>query len=133
MKNPLTYQPHTNQTSVDNDKLEQDFVENKNYLNDQHYNTINNNITTNNTRNHHHIQNDNNNSNNQSLLKLRSLTLIKTRLLPNAHNKDSPEIINRTVVDIGEKLTHTVAVEQSRSSSGSINKDKKYKLNNNKY
>ena len=105
----------------------------KNYLNDKHYNNINNNIIANNYRNHHHIQNDNKNSNDQSLSKPRSVTLLKTRLLPNAHNKFSPEVINRTLADIGENLTHVVAIEQSRSSSGSINKDKKYKLNKKKY
>ena len=61
------------------------------------------------------------------------MALIKTRLLPNTHNKDSSEAINRTLVDISENLNHTVDVEQSRSSSGSINKDKKYKLNKKKY
>ena len=129
VNNSLTYQTNINQINVDNDKLEQNFVEKKNYLNDKHYNNINNNIIANNYRNHHHIQNDNKNSNNQSLSKPRSVTLLKTRLLPNAHNKFSPEVINRTLADIGENLTHVVAIEQSRSSSGSINKDEKYKLN----
>ena len=69
VKNPLTYQTKTNQINVDNDKLEKDFVENKNYLNDQQYNNMNNNITTNNTRTDHHNHNTNNNSNNQSLSK----------------------------------------------------------------
>ena len=107
----MTYQTNTNQTNVDNDKLEQDFVENTSYFNDQHHNKIDNNIIANNNRNHHHIQNDNNNSKNQSLSKLRSVTLLKTRCLPNAHNKDSPEVINRTLVDIGETLTCAVAIE----------------------
>ena len=59
VNNPLTYQTKTNQINVDNNKLEQDFVENKNYLNDQQYNNMNNNITTNNTRTDHHNHNTN--------------------------------------------------------------------------
>ena len=37
--------------------------------------------------------------------------------MPNAHNKDSPEVINRKLADIGETLTRAVDVEQYRSSS----------------
>ena len=125
----MTYQTNTKQIKLDNDKLEQDFGENKNYLNDQHYNNINNNITANNTRNYHHIHNDNN----QSLSKLRSLTVLETGLLKNANNKYSPEVINRILIDIGNNLNHVVDVEKSCCSSGSINKNKRYKLNNNKY
>ena len=66
VNNPLTYHTKTNQINVDNDKLEQDLVENNNYLNDQQYNNTNNNITTNDTRTHYHTHNANNDSNNQS-------------------------------------------------------------------
>ena len=112
----MTYQTNTKQINLDNDKIEQDFGENKNYLNNQHYNNINNN---------HHIHNDNN----QSLSKPRSLTVLETGLLKNANNKYSPEVINRILIDIGNNLNHVVDVEKSSCSSGSINKDTRYKLN----
>ena len=116
VNNILTYQTNTKQINLDNDKIEQDFGENKNYLNNQHYNIINNN---------HHIHNDNN----QSLSKPRSLTVLETGLLKNANNKYSPEVINRILIDIGNNLNHVVDVEKSSCSSGSINKDTRYKLN----
>ena len=107
----MTCQTNTNKKNVDNDMLEEEFVENKNYLIDQHHNNINNNNNTKNIRHHHLNHNDTNNSNNQSISRPRSLILIVTSLLPHEHNKESPAVVNGTLVDNDENLNKAVYVE----------------------